>query len=235
MVAKNELTQLVNKGLSLRQIAKRLGVTHTTINNYLKEYGLKTIYSTYKPKKTPKRRIFTNGEIAYFLDTSVVSIKKIMKHKRTIPYSFLVVYNALTEQKGFYFYAKKENQITTTDVKIGLLALKEDLSIDLTKLFCVDTKHNKLAKILKITNLDKWCASKGMGDKCFGLKALIYAHLQFLKDMFNLTDEDLFNLHGLVLKTYINVLKEYAVIKMDSKVSTLIKGVKLIPNTPIKA
>jgi len=208
MITKKELTELIAKGYSLRDIAKLKGVSHTLVAKWCKKYKLNTIFSIYKPIKRKPKKIFLKEDIDYFLDISSISIRQLRgKHRREIPYSYLSLRNNKTNEFIFYFFKVKESKVTTNDVKIALNSINQIYPLNLNGVFCVDSKHNKLKSIIKITNLKGWSAKKNLAEKTFGLKSNIYPYLRFLMDLLNIKKiEDLTQYPNLVLKTYVHIL-----------------------------
>jgi len=210
MITKNELSKLIAKGYSLRDIAKFKGVSHTLVAKWCKKYKLNTVFSIYKPITQPSRKIFTNQDIDFYLDTSSVSFRSLKgKHKRSIPYSFMSLYNTKTKNFIFYFFNCKENQIKTKDIQIAL----NQIGIKPNSVFCVDSKHNKLAKVLKVTNIKGWSAKQNLSEKCFGLKAKIYSQLRFIQEVLGINKiEDFVNYPSLVLRTYVTILSRHGLV-----------------------
>jgi len=214
-INKTSLEFLISKGFSIRDIAKEFNVAIGTIQYYMRKYNLRTIYS--RPKRTREKinmELAKDYNNALWVDYTELSIKpKKHKKKRSIGVSGLTV--ICKNVKRIYLMDKHDKNITMRIIANIVKELKPEKALG-------DKEFYYLNEIIPTYKARTWNCSKQLNEKHHGLKAKVYDNLEYLKEILNLTDEQLLTTHRiLVLAEYIKIFKRHnwEVINLIGKLS----------------
>lgn len=205
-----ELMQLRDKGLTYRELAKHFNVQIGTIQYWFKKLGTTTIYGTYKRQHKVRESlpIYNNGDLsnAFKIDISDLTIKPLYgKHARSTMFAIFTV--EIKDSKLAYVLPKTAIHNKTLIGNI-MLKLKQRFNCNTV---LGDSEFSYLKDNgFDVYKLAKWNCSKQTNDKHYGsLKRWIYSLLMHIKQLLNLTDEELIQNANLVKSIYIQQLTKY--------------------------
>lgn len=200
------LENLIEKGYSLRDLAKTLNCSVATIRYWLKVHGLTTIFQQYrKPIEKPKREIpiANNVNNALWIDITDLSIKAQKgKHLRSVGIKCL---------HGVYGNKKYAIMFKESLDKARLIEYVKIL-LNLTKAQKViaDKEFHVLNEIIQTYRIAKWNCSKQLNEKHFGgLKTKAYPIFRYIKKTLGLNDNQLLANETLVYSIYKAILERH--------------------------
>jgi len=205
MIDKTKLQELIQLGFSQHKIARLYGVRLSTVQYWLKKYGLRTIYQRYKPIHKPKVSMpiydqSLEGKTVMHIDFTTVSFKpKRLKKSRHNGYWILTVVitrDSLVLDRLAFITRVKAKDIVMRIIPHVIKAYNVDLCL-------ADKEFAYLNEIIPTYKSAKWNCARQYNEKVHGgLKAQIYPYLMFVKDVLGLSDDDLKENIKLVLRVY---------------------------------
>lgn len=197
-----KIKELIEKGYSIRDIAKIMNMKKSTIHYKLKKYGLTTVYSqiTYpKPKiELPIARPedLENKRILW-IDVTNLTVPTKNKHKKSCGLKCITLIGP----------NKKLAYITEYYDKTLIIQLVREFLNEIDIIIC-DKEFHYLSEVKPTFKAAQWSCSRHLNEKYHGaIKKKAYAVMRFMRETLGISHKDMLNDKSLLITIYRKVLE----------------------------